>query len=313
MKETFDAKFIKNIVESDNAEFVESLEEKVINLLALSIDELSTRVPFISIDNTILQAVNETFNGAYTPMSKYVYFLGINSPQIEINSLNKSVNFKKLRQNFIQAWHDSKRRKSKKRKRKEEEESHKFADFEPEKYNLEALRHDLQLAIAKNLSVTSIVYNTSDRLIIQGKEDFGSVSQIEIIPVIYNGDVFKYFVSKRKGYLTINMAERLLNYNMKSEMAGPNYFLMLKIFNNLFKSYTKENVNQIFVESLLYNVPNDLFEGKDIYQVFVNIINYLNMTNVADFVSIENKKEKLFKNKLTTNSAGLFNKFIRNV
>jgi len=313
VKEVFDAKFIENIVSNDNLEFTESLQEKVANLLSLAIEELSQRVPFISLENAILQPVNETFNGAFTPMSKYVYFLGINSPQLEMNSVNKSFNFKKFKERFVRAWYDTKKRKSKRRKKKEEEESHKYSEFEPGRYALENLRRDLELAIAQNLSVTSIVYNTSDRLIIQGKDDFSSVAQIEIIPVIYDGEVFKYFISKRKGFLPINIEERLINFNIKNEMIGENFYFVLKIFNNLFKNITKENVNQIFVESLLYNIPNDLFVGNDIYQIVVNIINYLGMTDVSNFVSIENKKEKIFKSKLTGNSAALFNKFMKNV
>lgn len=313
MKETFDAKFIENIIANNNFEFIETLQGKVANLLSLAIEELSQRVPFISLENTILQPVNETFNGAFTPMSKYVYFLGINSPQLEVNSLNRSINFKKLRQRFVQAWYDTKRRKSKRRKKKEEEESHRYSEFEPGKYGLENLRRDLQLAMVKNLSVTSIVYNTSDRLIIQGKDDFSSVAQIEIIPVIYDGEIFKYFISKRKGFLPVNIEERLINFNIKSEIVGENFYNVLKIFNNLFKNITKENVNQIFVESLLYNVPNDLFVGDDVYQVVVNIINYLSMTDVSKFVSIENKKENIFKSKLTGNSAALFNRFMKNL
>lgn len=313
MRETFDAKFIENIVNSDNSEFTDKMQEKILNILALSIDELASKIPFITLDNTILQPVNETFNGAFTPMSKYVYYLGINSPQMEMNNLSRHFSFKKFWKKFVQAWHDSKRRKSKRRKRKEEAEKHKYEEFEPEKYDFEAFRHDLQLAIAQNLSETSIVYNTSDRLIIQGKDDFGTISQIEIIPVIYNGEKFKYFLGKRKGYLQIDINERYSNYNEKYQKVGENFFLMLKIFNSLFKNLTKESVNQFFVESLLYNIPDEFYKGKDIYNVFKNIVNYLNMTDISNFVSIENKNEKIFQNKLTSNSAIVYTKFMKNI
>ena len=73
----FDTKFVESLIKNDNQEFAETIQEKVVNLIALSIEDLSTRVPFISAENVILQPVNETFNGAITSMSKYVYFLGI--------------------------------------------------------------------------------------------------------------------------------------------------------------------------------------------------------------------------------------------
>lgn len=313
MKNILERKFIESLVKSENQDFAGAIQEKVINLVALSIENLATRVPFISIDNVILQPVNETFNGAITSMSKYVYFLGIDSPQMELNSLSYNPNFKKYKDRFIQAWHDTKRKKSRRRRQKEEEKSHQYVEFEPEKYNLEAFRRDLQLSLVENLSITSIVFNTTDRLIIQGKDDFGSTSQIEIIPTIYDGEYFKYFLGRRKGFVKINMDERLINFNIKYETAGKNFFLMIKLFNNLFKNLTKENVNQIFVESLLYNIPDEFYHEDDIYSIFIKIINYLNMTDVSEFVLIEDKSKKIFKSNITKGSAGLYNKFMKHI
>lgn len=313
LKNFVDKKLIESIANDDNSSFAGVMQEKIVNLMGNSLSNLAVRVPFINIENTILQPVNETFNGAFTPMSSYIYFLGINSPQMEINSLKNNLNLKKIREKISKAWHDSKRKKSKRRQQKEEEKNREFTDFEPEKYNLESFKHDLQLELAGNLSVTSIVYNLPSKLVIQGKDDFGSVSQIEIIPVIYDGEKFKYFLGKKKGFLEIDMNERLLNFNIKYEIVGENFIKMIKIFNNLFKNITKENVNQIFIESLMYNIPDQLFEGDDIYNVFVNIVNYLNMTDISNFVSIENKTETILKSKILKGAIGLYNKFFRNI
>ena len=312
MKKILEKRLIESLIKSENQTFTDTIEEKVVNLVANSVQELGARVPFVSLENVILQPVNETFNGTVSPVSKFIYFLGIDNPQMELNCLNYSGSFKKFKQRFVQAWNETKRKKKKRKKELElEEKRHEYSEFEPEKYNLDAFKRDLQLAFVQNLSTTSIVFNISDRLVVQGKDEFGSLAQIEIIPVIFDGENFKYFRGKKKGFININMKERTLNFNIKYETAGENFFIMLKLFNNLFKNITRESVNQIFVESLLYNIPDEFYQGDDLYNIFINIVNYLNMTDISNFVSIENKSEKIFKSELTKNSIGLFNKFMR--
>ncbi len=316
MKKLFDRKYIENILKENDTLFSEKLNESLVNVVSLAIEDLSTKIPFVTLENCIIQPVNETFSGALTPMSKYMYLLGIGSPQLEANCVNYSRSFQKFRKKLVQAWNDSRRkskRKMKKEALKKSLEGPKFEEFEPERYNIESFKHDLQTALAQHLSETSIVYNTSDRLIIQGKDDFGSISQIELIPVIYDGEVFKYFISKRKGFMKINMKQRLLNFNIKFESVGENFLKELKIFNTLFKNITKEIPSQFFLESLLYNVPDQIYQGNDLYQITVNIINYLNMANMEDFVTTEDKSLKLFKSPLTKNSIILFSKFIKNI
>jgi len=309
LKDIFDRRFIENLANSDNTEFAVKMQENVVSVLSLAIENLSSKIPFITLENVIIQPVNEVFNGTVTPMSDYVYFLGINSPQLELNCTTYNPFFKKFKEKLIEAWRDTKKKKKKKKNR--DDEGKKYSEFEPEKYNMDSLRHDLQIALAENLSVTSIVYDINDRIIIQGKDDFGSISEIQIIPVIYSGEKFKYFINKRKGFLEINIEERLLNFNIKYESAGDNFYKILKIFNNIFRSISKQSINQVFVESLLYNIPDELYSEKEIYNVFKNIVNYLSMKNISDFVSIENKEEKIINSPLTKNSISIFYKFLR--
>ncbi len=316
MKKTFDRKYIENILKDEDTSFSEKIYFTLLNVVGLAVEDLSTKVPFITIDNVIIQPVNETFNGAMTPMSKYVYYFGVASPQLEYNCLYYKDGWKKFKKRFARAWQDSKRKSKRKLKKellKKQLQGPEYEEFEPEKYNLESLKKDLQNAIAAQLSETSLVYNLPNKLVIQGKDDFGSISQIELIPVIYDGTYFKYFINRRKGFMNINMDERLINFNIKYELAGDNFLKMIKIFNNLFKNLTKEIPSQFFIESLLYNVPDNLFVGNDLYQITVNIINYLQMTSVEDFVAIHDKKSKIFKSELTKDSAIIYNKFIKNV
>lgn len=316
MKKTFDRQYIENILKEKDNSFSDSISEMVYNIVSVAVDGLSHKVPFITPENVIIQPINEVFNGAITPMSKYVYYLGITSPQLEYNCLNYKDGWKKFKKRFETAWKNS-RKKSKRKLKKEilkkQLEGPVYEEFEPERYNLESLRNDLQTAIAENLSTTSLVYNLGDRLVIQGKDDFGSISQIEIIPVIYDGEYFKYFINKKKGFINIDIDERLINFNIKLESVGENFIKIIKIFNNLFKNITKEIPNQFFVESLLYNVPDELYYGNDYYQITTNIINYLRMTSIENFVTIHDKKKKIFQSEMTKDSVVIYSKFIKNV
>ena len=40
------------------------------------------------------------------------------------------------------------------------------------------------------------------------------------------------------------------------------------------------------MESLLYNLPNRIFNSDDIYEVFIESINYFNNANLAEFYSV---------------------------
>ena len=69
----------------------------------------------------------------------------------------------------------------------------------------------------------------------------------------------------------------------------------------------------IFVESILYNVPNKFFENNDFSKMFSDVVNYLKQCNVEDFKTIDNTlNQKLFtKNGYYANS--YFSSFLRKI
>ena len=106
---------IESIAQSDYSEFAENTETKVNALVSLAVEDMQASIPFVSIQKCILQPVNETFNGAITAESEYIYFLGFNSPQIEINCLQYNDWWKKFKEQLVFAWNSSKKKKKKKR------------------------------------------------------------------------------------------------------------------------------------------------------------------------------------------------------
>ena len=307
-------KLIESIAEENVGEFAESIEEKVKMICSTAINELSLSVSYVNIDKTLLQPVNENFNGSLSAESEYIYFLAIESPQIEINCLQYNDWWKKLKERIVFAWNASKKKKKRKKKGKQEETENPY-NFQAEKYNLDKFTDDLQIAISHCLTEMSIVYRQERSLKIIGIDDFGPNTKIIIYPVLLEDDEYKIFISKRKGFYKINFENREKFVSDKFERVGNNFVKMIKILNALIRNSTRAYVrpNQIYVESLLYNTPDELFEGENIYDVFLKVINYLNISNTSQFRSILNPDKKLSEDKATRFAIAHFSRVLSNM
>ena len=308
-------KLIESIAEEDVSEFADLIGEKVTALCSAAINELSLSVPFVNIDKTILQPANEIFNGGISAESEYIYFLAVESPQIEINCLQYNDFWKRFKERFLYAWSASKKKKRKKRKREAQQEEANPYNFQAEKYNLDKLISDLQIAISHNISETSIVYNEGRNLKVIGIDDFGPNTKILIYPVLYEDGDYKFLISRKKGFYKMNFDNRTRLISDKFERVGQNFVKMIKIMNALFRNSSRSFVrpNQIYIESLLYNTPDELFFAKDIYSVFKNIINYLNFSNVLEFKSVLNPDITLEKEKAIRSNMVVFSKLLSSI
>ncbi len=302
---------IEGIVRTSNAEFLEGTDKKVQSLLSLAIENLSQKIPYINFDNSYLQPMNELLTGGFTDISSFTYFLAIDSSQLELNTIRSDDKWKKLKARVIYAWKNRKPQKKKRRKKDKDLEitQSKPRDFDPSFYNIFSLAEDLQKNMTEYLSQTSIVYLEGKRLRIVGKDDFGTNTQIVIYPVFSNYNIYKFYLDKKRGFLSINNDLRLEHLDEKLEKVGYIYSQMIKVFNVLYSNINKVLPNQLFIESLLYNCPDELFV-EDVYQSFVNIINYLSMADVKNFKSIINEDKNIFNDILCGSSALGYKKFL---
>lgn len=311
--EILSKELIDSIIRMSNDEYLNATDEKVQNIMGLAIEELEKRIPYVSFDNVVFEPINETLNGGFTDNSVLEYFLGIDNPQLEINSMRSDF-WRKTKQRIIFAWknRNAGKKKSRRQLKKEaaEAQKRKIPDrFDPSRYNLSYLTEDLQLAVASFLNETSIVYREGNKIRIIGKNDFGSNTQILIHVVLYNGESFKYFINHKKGFVKINHNLRVSALHDKLDRVGTNLTDMIKVFNVLYYNINNKMPNQIFIESLLCNCPDDLFAG-DAYTSFVKIINYLTMTDVKEFHSIVEPDKSIFVDKFCGNLAYGYKKFL---
>lgn len=310
-RKVIDKNLIESIVRKDNDEFVDNVTEKLNNIVANAVNDLSRQIAYINVNNVFLQPVNELLTGGFTDNSKFVYFLGIDSAQLELNTLNSTNLWRNIKNTVKNAWFAGrKRRKKRKKKDKQQDDKVEIYDFDPAKYNIYSLCEDLQTAIAKYSALTTIVYLEDTRIRIVGKDDYGSNTQIIIYPTIYNGQVYKYYLGKRKGFVEIDINQRIALLTQKIDRVGQNFVDMIKIFNVLYFYANKSTPNQIFIESLLYSCPDELFKGKSVYNQFVKIINYLTMSSIKEIPSLTNQNKTIFTDKTSSSSGIGYEKFI---
>ncbi len=308
---------IESIVRKKNNEFISKVGEKINIVVSNAIDQLSQQIAYVNLDNVIFQPVNELLSGAFTDNSKFVYFLGVDSAQLELNTLKSTTFWKDLKTRVINAWKfrntkRARRKRLKKMKKEAEEAKLKpvIYEFDPSKYNIYKLCEDLQNAIAEFCTETSIIYLERNRVRVVGKDDFGSNTQIIIYPVIFNGEVFKYYAGRSKGFVEVDIIGRAEKLTQKYEKVGESLVDMIKVFNVLYFFANKSMPNQIFIESILYSCPDELFKGDDAYTIFVKIINYLTMTSIKRVRSLTNPEKDIFTDPLSAASGLGYEKFI---
>lgn len=311
---------ITNVANLENKKFIKQTNKNINNLVGLTIKHLQDKLSFISLDNVILQPANELLTGAIVDSSDFDYILGINSPQLEMNTLKGKSFWENLKEKIQYAWQNRKsifnrrnRKKRRKKKRKLENDQSSNKPIVLEKYKIYNLLEDLQNSIILFLSETSLTYLYNNRLELIGKDDFGANTKIKIYPMFFDGKDYKYFIDKKHGFLKINIDQRIEVIQEKIQTVGDNFIKMLKVFNYLFYNTNNYNCNQILLESILCSVPDKMFQSDDnIYNVFIKIINYLSI-NSLNVISINNPKLTIYKDNACQNSIIGFRRMINSI
>ncbi len=311
---------IVSIAEQQNKKFVRNTNKIVNQIMGAAIKELSKKISFLTLDKVVLQPANELISGAFIDGSSFIYFLGVQNVQLELNTNKKQGFWKSFKERLKYAWDNRKRlfrkRKHHLKKKKNEKVDDKDiekAKIDPSKYTIYNLAEDLQKEIANYLSETSLIYLNKNLLQIVGKDDFGSNTKINIYVVNYDGVTFKYHDSKKRVFININFNIRIRYLDEKINAVGENFVKVLKIFNSLFYNTNGFICNQIFLESILCACPEDLFLGDDIYKVFLKIINYIAIKSIKEVKSINNPSLTIFQDEVCGNCILNFNRMMNRV
>ena len=308
MKTELNRTLIEQLNESSNKTFVENVNNLVYNLVSSAVENLAQKSPFVIPQKCVLIPVNEICTGAFTQLSEFDYFLGIDNPQIEMNTKTQKNFWKYAWREFKASWRLG-RKKYKKKKEKEEPRPQIL-----EKYQLSHFRHDVVESLAEFLSETSVIYEYGRHFSIVGSQDFGTNIKINIYVSSFDipSAIFKLYTEKRNKFFSVNFGSRFDNLEYKTQSCGEIFNDMIKIFNALYSKNYNRVPNQILVESLLFNCPNVLFDKTDTYKTFVNVANYIRVSSPNSFASICDPHKTIFKEKLivSTNEQVEFSKII---
>lgn len=308
---------VMSIANKDSKKFVSQMNKKINRLVASAIESLSSQVSYISLETSILQPVNELFNDSMVDNSNFVYVLGVENAQLDLNTVRKSRFWETFKTKIKVAWQNRKmfkRKKRKKRKKQEETETVLDVKFDPTKYNVYTLTEDLQGCLCNYLSPTSIVYQGNNKIEIIGKEDFGPNIKIVIYVVSLSNGEFKYYTGRRrKPFIDLCISERFEKVKTKHKKTGENYTKVLKVFNALYFNLNGKMPNQLFMESILDFIPDNLFDGEDFYKVFIKIVNYISIKTIKKVPSILDEKMTIMEDKRCGECGIGFNKVLDSI
>ncbi len=304
---------VNSIVKQDHSKYLKNINKNINQVLALSIDALSKKVSYINVKNVLLQPVNELITNSFVDNSGCVYFLGIDNAQLELNTMKKTNIWRNFKERLKYAWSARKlfkrrRRRSRRKRELQQIEELSKVKFDPSKYSIYNLAEDLQTSMCNNLSETTILSLKDSKISIIGKEDFGSNTEITIYLVSHNEQSFKYFSANKRGFIEVNINSRLEQISLKLNDVGDNFNKLLKIFNTLYYNVNGHMPNQVYLESLLCAVPNELFDGMDIYKVFLKVINFLKVKSIRNIQSINDMTKNINEDIVCGNCGIEFNK-----
>ncbi len=300
MKYNLNKDLIEGLRDSTNNEFVGNINFLIYSLIEEAVKELAVKSSFIQLDKIRVEPVNEIYLGAVCSNSEYTYFLGIPNKEIELNSLEKKHYFKNLWNRFVRAWRIT-RNKPKKRRKKDKDTVNdaNIPDRNITKYTIDDLKSDIVTQLSNLVTPSTIIYEYEDHISILGREDLGANVKVNIYVCLYDdkNDIYKLYNNRKNKFYEIDMKQRFKNLDNKLETCGENFVDMVRVYNSLYsKSYNKIP-NQILIESLLCACPDSLYSN-DLYQTFINISNYIRLTDVSAIRSVCDNTKAIFKEKL---------------
>lgn len=298
-----------------DSSYVDNAYANITNIVRSSITEMCKHRPIVT--GVDFELVNECLTFSESQTSSLDLFVVLHSPQLELSTTNLNKNFfKKLYRRFILALRQIKEEKAQKkvrRKKKKQQavlqqtQSIKSPNFSQHNYSIPQFKNDILLELVKYVTEKSLIVVNSKHISLFCKEDYGLNSNLYF--VFKSNNYYKLFDSNTCKFILVNFKDRLNNIKNKNDATNNNFSKMLRVFNGLFLNIMGNSLNQILIESILYNCPNELFQNADVYDMFIKIFNFIRLKSISNFKSITNDKD-LLNEVLCKNKVNEFGKFL---
>ncbi len=306
----FDKQTIIGFTKDIDNEIIEENYSRLLQILSSVMSDLSKKNAIIGSDTEVVP-INEFANGAITPVSNLDVFLVIKSPQIELNTIKITKNkFKSFWERLKFAWKKSRIRKKRKKRNKKLNDQTTITAQLKGKYDLNVLCLDLVNNISNYITPLTIVSVTNSIVSITG-DDF--TFPVNIYPAIKKGNKYSVYNKILNKFYEYDFNQRFDNLREKAEGKEDKVLSLIKIYNMLYYNLYSKPLYQPFVESLIYNLPENTFDGEDIYEIFIRSINFYNNARWQDCASILDKSITMFKDERLNMSLYETLDFIKNV
>lgn len=309
----FNQKVIAEFTNICPKEVAENVSAIAITLVDESIEEIKKHVPIMHGEHDYI-FVDEHHFGTSTVNSELSIFVVFKSHQLEINT-KELVNskFEKFKLRLLNALNSMKKTKKRKKKSKQQDNDNKQILIESTKrYSILNLKNDLVKVMLTKIDNQSYIQVMDYYIKLISPNNLGL--SVNIYPVLEESEnCYKLYNSYKNEFFEVDFKQRDQNFNQKYHDVGVNFLYMIRVFNNLHFSIFNYIPNQILIESLLFNVPNDLYSGFTFYESFIKILNYLSNTNMKNFVSIVDNTKSLAEEILLEQSLATINKFLSEI
>lgn len=250
-------------------------------------------------------AVNELTSGAITVTSDIDYILAITAPQIEINTLKLEKKFYKVIFDKVKFAWANRKSKIKKRRKLKQIETPKFES----RYNAESLRKDLFNQLRYYFTDKTTLLNLNNRISILSKDELGYNINIYICLKGENNQ-YKLYDSAKNKFIHIDFHNRYNNIDTKCIETSERMIDLMRVYNSLYYNIMQYNANQLLIESIMYNIPNSIYEETNNYLLFIKSINFLSLVNFDTFQSICDLDKLMVEDDLITKELSSFKTFI---
>ena len=310
----FNESLIEEFAKQLNPQYVDSVFNDINQILANSINKLCERRPIITSYNTIIVNECSTFTECQT--SSMDMFVVISSPQLKLSTVNLNKNYLKKWLNKLKIAYNQTKKQPKKRsrfrknKKQKTEQQKPMIDISEKKYTIVKFKQDLMYMMANFLTDKTVLFVNKYGISLKSSDELGM--NINMFFVFENGEgKYKLFDASNFKFIDIELGYRYKFVHEKSIITNDDYRKVLRIFNGLYLNVMSKPLNQILIESILYNCPTELFTGTT-NEMFLKILNYINFKSLSEMVCITDYNKCLLEcNLIRKNDVNEFKRFLK--
>lgn len=293
----FDEGTIKSFAVSVDYEIIENALNSLNIIIDNALSDIKKNNAFL-VGNCEILPINEFYNGAVSPNSTLDVLLILTSSQLEFNTVKFNKNkFKNFWNKIKYAWKH--RKDDSRRSRRRQQKQVKKIEIvlkDKTKYDMYEFKQDLLNSIVNYISPTTICSIESGVIKINGES---LPFKTRIFPVINKFGSYNYFLERKNKFINLDFKDRFKIINEMTENYGEKYLAILRIFNALYFNIYNTSPNQIFIESLIFNLPREAFLKKSDYETFVFAVNYFININLNNLKSCVDPTKKIYEDTLS--------------